>query len=802
MNAKFRFYLLNYLATRRQRGFALPIVVMCGLVIAVVGATMVMQGMQDNNKVVSQKTKSVADAAAEAGLVRLQNMITQNPALAQYSMEEWRTAIAAYEANPNTNDATLAGIVKSVKSQSCTASAQTDAQVKSSLVTSFTSVGVTSANATTTQSLQSSNNSNPNFAPFYQLKNYYYYPNGTAKVKLVGLAGANGNGKSNVVATLPVSGGTVSNPTSSAFPGLWVKQYLRAGQNNNNPGTLDAHVAYDCGMNVGTFTTTAGNGSSSGYTEYVSSGSSGGGTAVRVALPTGQPAPEVSLIPMPDPPSSAPSGVTPASLGSITGSLTLPRSEDTTTSANYKASNQTYYYTASSIAGNGVNLQFTPGQKVVILLTGNISIGGSSQITHNCGSTPGCDATDVQILGATANTSGLFSTGGNSAVCSIFFWAPTYTVDMNGGGNAGDCPSGANQNGIYWVKAWQGGGQGSHQALNQSGSNWNKVKSVVTLAAKPKLGSPTQWLTVDDTHNVTAPTADELAQIAALRASTATGTTQNNQSQTCTVPPLTNIALVNSSSLNTVNASITNAGLTLGTATAATTGDDGVQTQTLTAGASVTCGSSMGYTYKLPANPVPNAPVLTATAVVLPTITWQDVTGATGYTLSRCETSGSNTSCTPSTSVQSGTGTTYTQTVALTNNANRWCFSAIATNNAGSSSVSNIVCGIPNIISAPTAPVLTATSAALPTISWGAVAGATSYQLYRCQANNNATCDPNVTTNTASPTTQDTLAYDSSGLTFTQSTSPGSNKSWCYKARATNTAGSSALSNRVCGAEG
>jgi hypothetical protein len=586
-----------------HRGFALPIALMVGLVILVVGATMIIRAQSDQSNVISQKAKTVANAAAETGMTRLQNTILQYPAIAQYSMEEWQNVVTAYTANANTTDATLTGLVATVRTQSCDAKSKTDAQVKSDLVLAMSTMA-----ASTDQTLPNPDSSNSNFAPYYKLVKYYYYPDGTAKFHLLGKAGSNGNARSNLVATVPVAGDKITNPTVAAFPGLWVKQYLRAGQNDNNPGTLEAHVAYDCGINAGTFTTSAGNGSASGYTKYVSSGTSGGGTAIRVALPTGDPAPEVTLMPMPDPPSSA-SGVTPASLGSITGSLTLPRSgTDTTSSSNYKSSNQTYYYTASSISGNGVNLQFTAGQKVVIFLTGNISIGGSSQITHNCGNVSGCDATDVHILGSTSSANGLFSTGGNSAVCSIFFWAPTYTVDMNGGGNAGDCPSGANQNGIYWVKAWQGGGQGSHEALVESGSGWDKVKSVVTLPVKNKLGSTTQWGMVDDTYAVTPPTAAQLVAIAAIRAGTTTTTSQN--STTCTVPSLTNITLTDAASLNLVTSAIANAGLTAGTATVSTSGSDGVQSQTLTAGSSVTCGTTtLGYTYKLPTNPtclVPN----------------------------------------------------------------------------------------------------------------------------------------------------------------------------------------------------
>ena len=71
MNTKFKLSWLRYLSTRANRGFALPIVMMCGLVIAVVGATVVMMGMEDNNKVVSQKASASSMAATETGLARV-----------------------------------------------------------------------------------------------------------------------------------------------------------------------------------------------------------------------------------------------------------------------------------------------------------------------------------------------------------------------------------------------------------------------------------------------------------------------------------------------------------------------------------------------------------------------------------------------------------------------------------------------------------------------------------------------------------------------------------------------------------
>ncbi|MFN5515508.1 MAG: hypothetical protein ACK5CA_12395 [Cyanobacteriota bacterium] len=501
MNSKFYRLWLCHLGPRPQKGFVLPLIMMTGLVIAVVGATMVVQGMGDNNKVVAQKAKSQANAAAEAGFTRLQQFLAKYPHLADKDMSEWQAIVAAAQTSTTADDGPITELVTATKTDSCALANQSNTALRTAALGELTPLLNTVAN--TAQAIALPGNSN-NWTTKFRFKTYSWDDtNKVATTKLQGLVvGQDGQriASTDMNVTFPVEPNAVVIP-SSIFPGLWVKEYLQAGQNNNNPGTLDAEVVYDCSINPGSLTTTAGNGSSAGYTEYRSANNAANGDkAIRLALPNGMTPPQMTQIPMPTPPTTAPTGVTTHSLGTVNNDLTLPLSTHNTSSTNYHAATQTYYYAANSIdIGNNESLIFTPGQKVVLFVNGDIDVGGGGAIAHNCDGVTGCDATNVNIIGATST--GTFETTGNASVCSIFFWAPTYTVDMSGGGHAGDCPSGANQNGIYWVKAWIGGGQGSHEALNQSGSNWDRMTTARVVPLRTKLSNPNSWAAVEDDNN-------------------------------------------------------------------------------------------------------------------------------------------------------------------------------------------------------------------------------------------------------------------------------------------------------------
>jgi hypothetical protein len=193
-------------------------------------------------------------------------------------------------------------------------------------------------------------------------------------------------------------------------------------------------------------------------------------------------------------------------LGAIDSDTTLPRPTDITNSTNYDSATQTYQYKASSITDD---LTFTPGYKVTVYLNGNISLtGGQKAIKHQCGSTPGCSPTDARILGYASN--GSLDLKGNAAVCDVFFWAPTYTLTVSGGGQAQGCqggnanPGNPNNNGIYWLKQWgstsntnKGGGQGNHIALYQTTADWDDILAWADIETQiqlpPTPSSASSW---------------------------------------------------------------------------------------------------------------------------------------------------------------------------------------------------------------------------------------------------------------------------------------------------------------------
>uniref|UniRef100_UPI001FA9C3BF hypothetical protein n=1 Tax=Vibrio cincinnatiensis TaxID=675 RepID=UPI001FA9C3BF len=55
-----------------------------------------------------------------------------------------------------------------------------------------------------------------------------------------------------------------------------------------------------------------------------------------------------------------------------------------------------------------------------------------------------------------------------------------------------------NQNGIYWAKSWTGGGQGSHNALHQTGTTWEVINPIANFKVKNRLGANSDWKTIDE----------------------------------------------------------------------------------------------------------------------------------------------------------------------------------------------------------------------------------------------------------------------------------------------------------------
>jgi hypothetical protein len=234
---------------------------------------------------------------------------------------------------------------------------------------------------------------------------------------------------------------------ASPVPGLWVKESL-------DTGTVQANLWGACS---GTFNATT----ASGY------------TMTRTGLA------------MPNPPAKPVVAITP--LSSVSG-VTLPRLEDISSKTNVDPATGVYQYAVDSISES---FKVTPGEKVHVWVDGNINLqGGSKAILHLCSTiSDPCSPFDVKIYGMATN--GSISLNEDTSICDVLVWAPTYSTSivLNGNTPTPSCGGSANNNGIYWVKSWSGGGQGGNIALNQTAANWSQSP----IQPLPKIAPIKSW---------------------------------------------------------------------------------------------------------------------------------------------------------------------------------------------------------------------------------------------------------------------------------------------------------------------
>lgn len=439
MNPKVFLYLLAKISDRpgsRDRGLALPFALVIGLVLLVVGATMIITAQNSQQKSAAQQVTAKALSMAETGVTRIQDLINQNRYISLFP--DCLTRNSSGQCND----------------PSASPKPQSWATITS--VPGMTVCGTT-GNATAVAAVASSqnwiaiNSSNADQGE-YRLLSYQYTPTvGQAPgVGLLTVEGRVNNSKqlSNAAARLQVSIPVEPGPIATdAVPGVWL---VKGDTGNNNKIQGDV-LLNDCSVPQSSL-------------DAMNNDSTG--TIVGTDPVTGQPyeAKYTSMV-FPDLPSKPSPFLNTLNLPNGTsGVITLPCKtapcsySTTPTVADQPNSQGKYEYSANNIKlqTGSSKLIITPGEKVTIYLDGEID--GNTEIVHNCAGVTGCKPTDFQIYGyAKKTTSPAFTPEicliGNNQL-EAFIYAKEYRVGVGGTGVF---------RGTIWAGEWStSGGCGSN----------------------------------------------------------------------------------------------------------------------------------------------------------------------------------------------------------------------------------------------------------------------------------------------------------------------------------------------------
>ncbi|UAJ73013.1 hypothetical protein IQE94_01260 [Synechocystis sp. PCC 7339] len=508
MNTRF---FLNFLtASKRNAGFAMPMVIMGGLVITVAAAAIAMKGMNDQNQVTSKAMKQQSEAVAEAGVTQIQNFLLGSKFMALYPKDKWETAITINgDGTVAINDADLQKYVTKVATNlasgggaagnsACSSgtpptSAEITAketQIKSALKDLRTA-------AVTGKDLVAGDSSKGRFRlTSFSYQGYdsstgqsYYPPSESSWLAQMTVEGEvpGKEAKTTITTTFPISVTPESGETpfdvSTISPGLWVKE---GGVNdlskpetsyNDSAGTIDGDIAIsDCGGNI----------SNTYMGQLNAAQKSRGYEAYRTDAP------------MPSIP-SVPTGVTPYTL---TGSASLPRVGEVQAADGY------YYYSSPSNLGD-ITLDHSGGKKYRIYLYGDIP--KTTSVNSNCKTTAGCVPTNLQIFGMKSSGGEICMNGNSDRAVDAFVLAPNYALGKTGNGNF---------YGTFIVKSFGkigscGSNNGKLAIVSTQPSNTvpNEFTNTTSSAYPiPAIGASSTWQSLETSTTGTVPSLSPLAQ--------------------------------------------------------------------------------------------------------------------------------------------------------------------------------------------------------------------------------------------------------------------------------------------------
>lgn len=457
-----------------EQGFAIPIAVGMGLVMLLIGTTMIVRSQGDEVTALTQKATNRGLSAAETGITRYQALINSNRVIATYKDCEGIRPTS--------------GVSKGVCPDTGTTISWTNpSSIKG--VTSCSGGGATVVTANSTTAWQDVNSSNPSLGQ-YKLVSYVYPAPGTTGTPgtapgigqltvegRVNQTDANGDGDDNddddtsvgtattrLQVNIPVQQGDINNVP---VPGAWFKEGGMEDANGKAEKTVKGNILLnDCSVNPAA---------------HAYQATTGKPPVFYTDPATGQPYKTTRAnINFPDIPTK-PTIPTTNQLGTINSNMTLPKLTAPAHTSTTVDGITAYRYSVTAI--NKGNIVITAGQKVIFYLDGNIDKG--VDISHNCGVVSGCDPTDFQVYGYAAN--GEMCLNGNNAFQGFVF-APTYSVGVTGSGNI---------EGSVWAKDFgkiANCGSNNASIVVTQEADWNTLLGLgLKFNLPPVISSPSSW---------------------------------------------------------------------------------------------------------------------------------------------------------------------------------------------------------------------------------------------------------------------------------------------------------------------
>ncbi|NCR91077.1 MAG: hypothetical protein GPJ14_11740 [Microcystis aeruginosa G11-01] len=497
-----------HLMANKEKGFALPLAVLIGLILMVTGMTMMMRAQGDQSKVIAQNARADAFRSSEVGLARVQDLLNSVRVMARVDSncspgdDCWQTAEVPTTVNPSTDlqrhlkklaIATACGNTSRKNEIANKISAPTVQQRE-------VSPGLRDLASGEWFRFQLNDNR------YYRVVGYdYRIGTGRGVLTLEGLSRTsaatdltntaihrdsddNAASRNRVVVTIPILPSLPLAFNRTTVPALWVSE--GATENAGATGQIMVGSAdYSDGANFQGDVVMSDTTKATGFDEdtgtlqpelecFIST------DKIKQPKPAPNPPYKAQFVPVPFPNLPPIPDKEKHPLGQqnleIKESAIFPREGDA------KSSSGVYEYIVNNIdLDDDEKITITPGNRVVFYVKGNIN----GAIEHNCGTTTGCKPGNLQIYAdAPASAKPQICLRGNQRL-EAFIFAPTYSLGKTGTGAFVGAAWGKN-----WGKITGCAPPGDTVAVTQ-GVEWTDLPGLkpTPLETLPQLGKIANW---------------------------------------------------------------------------------------------------------------------------------------------------------------------------------------------------------------------------------------------------------------------------------------------------------------------